>query len=490
MKKHVLSFVIICLSLVSITSNAQVTDTSSIQQSFEQYRQNAIQGYNRYRDQAKKDFEEFLAEAWTSFQCFKGEAGMFSDPKPEQMPAPKTFSGVIDTKGPAVNIDIRSIPRTKHSKSEEYKIPEGKDVLTIRFYGLTLGFHFPASLKAKANSTKEKDVARYYVAMQKNPDVKPLQQELEATMQRLGLNEYGYYLLLRSISEKAFTSRNDCVLFCFYMLHSHGFKARVGRGNESKQLMLLLAIDNSKEVYTLPFFRFNNVKYYTVYGGIDGEDAYSYDEKADDSGLKEIGLDFKQTLDLAACDKKRVLPLTKLNISIEIPYSTSHIRYYEAMPMTVFPIYFKSGLAPEAQQVLAETFGELSKRYNKTQLVDIILNFVQTAFNYKIDEEQFGHEKYFFPEEVIGYPYSDCEDRCALFAWLVRTFAQVEVVGVLYPDHLATGVYFGEGVSLNGTGFDHKGKHYMICDPTYTNASIGSVMPGYTNKKYEVVDIR
>ena len=127
------------------------------------------------------------------------------------------------------------------------------------------------------------------------------------------------------------------------------------------------------------------------------------------------------------------------------------------------------------------------KIYNKVQLVDIILNFVQTAFQYQIDEKQFGREKYFFPEEVIGYPYSDCEDRAALFAWLVKRYTGCEVVGVLYPDHLATAVYFGDGVKVPGKGFDQNGKHFVFCDPTYTNAPIGTIMQKYDGKEYEVV---
>lgn len=487
MKNNTLLLMVLFLAFIPFQVKTQVIDTASNTQSFKDYRKQLFHDYEGFRSEAKKNFEQFLAEAWTEYQSIANQMSIFTNPKPESLPMPKTYSGIIQADAPAVTFDTRNIPR--HSTAEKSVALPGKDVETIKFYGCTLRFHFPETLKIKAKSMKESEVSKYYADMQRKPETKMLRQELETTVQRMGLNEWGYFLLLRSLSEKAFTEMNDRVLFCFYMLHSQGFKARVGRGKESGQLMLLLAIDNSKEVYTIPFFRFNGVKYYTVFGGKDGEDAYSYNEKADDSKLREIGLDFRKTLDMADCNKKRVLELKKADMSIEVPYSTSHLRYYDDLPLTVFPIYFKTGMAPEAQQALAETFGTLGKKYNKVQMTDIILNFVQTSFAYKIDEEQFGREKYFFPEEVIGYPYSDCEDRCALFAWLVRTFAGCEVIGVLYPDHLATGVCFGKDVKLKGKGFDFQGKHYIICDPTYANADIGCVMPKYEGTKYEIIDI-
>ena len=118
-----------------------------------------------------------------------------------------------------------------------------------------------------------------------------------------------------------------------------------------------------------------------------------------------------------------------------------------------------------------------------------MLNFLQTAFAYKIDEQQFGREKYFFPEEVIGLPFSDCEDRSALFAWLVQHFIGYDVIGVLYNDHLATAVCFGDDAQLEGKSVMFNGKRYMVCDPTYGNAAIGTVMPKFANAKYEIVKI-
>lgn len=474
MKKNFRLLIVTLFSTLALGAMGQVnpTDSTHRNNSFDRFRQQVNDEFDLFRLQAQEEFNRFLAEAWTEYECFIGESGIYSNPKPSQLVSPSTKAGKSSTA--TSSYQVQTIPETQRRDAID-PIPVESGMESIRFYGRTLHFHFPEVLRTTAKSIKESDVAKYYKTMSLCNEGKLLHRELTLTVKRLGLNPWGYYLLVRSLAEKAFANNNDRVLFCFYMLHSNGFMARVGRGLKSKQLILLLAIDNKKEVYSLPFFRINGVKYYSVYGGELGEDAYSYNEKADESHLKQVGLDFRNILNLSPCDKERVLQLTLANLKLTLPYSTSNLRYYDDIPLTVFPVYFKCGMNPEAQEALSTTMAELSKRYDKKQLVGILLDFVQNAFAYKIDEDQFGHEKYFYPEEVIGYPYSDCEDRCALFAWLVRKYVGYDVVGILYPDHLATAVCIGE--------------EQLLCDPTYPGAPMGKVYPKYEGKSFEVIPI-
>lgn len=482
---------ILSLILLLLPMGMKAQDDSSYMKSFEQYREDMFKNYNDFLERAQSEFEAFLAQAWSEYQSIASRAGGYAAQKPEVIPSFSVQSGVIDIDAPAFERSI--LP--SEDQSEDRNAIIGPDTkasgsVAINFYGRNMTFNVPQNLRVKSSGIKESQIAKHYTTMRQNDTEHVVQKQLDNAVDQMGLNEWGYFILLRAITEKLFDDANDRVLFSFYMLHSHGFKARVGRGSKSNRLLLLLALDNSKEVYSETFFRINGYKYYIVYGnGQRGESVYSYDEKADHSGLKEIGLDFNKTLNIAACNETRRLHLDKVNMDIELPYSTSHLRYYDEIPTTVFPVYFKTPVANETETVLAEIFATLGKKYNKVQMVDIMLNFVQTAFAYKIDEQQFGREKYFFPEEVIGRPYSDCEDRSALFAWLVSRFTGYDVVGVLYDDHLATGVCFGNDAQLEGVSFTFGGKRYVVCDPTYSNAPIGTVMPKYANTPYEIVKI-
>ena len=113
---------------------------------------------------------------------------------------------------------------------------------------------------------------------------------------------------------------------------------------------------------------------------------------------------------------------------------------------------------------------------------------MQNAFPYKTDDEQFGREKYFFPEETLFYPFSDCEDRSILFAYLVSNLLGLDVVGLEFPGHAATAVRFNSDV--RGDFIDYRNEKYIICDPTYVNANYGECMPQFKTVIPRIVRIR
>ena len=116
------------------------------------------------------------------------------------------------------------------------------------------------------------------------------------------------------------------------------------------------------------------------------------------------------------------------------------------------------------------------------------MKYLQYGFDYATDEEQFGFEKPFFCEENYFYPKNDCEDRAVLFSFLVRYLLGMEVVLIDYPGHLATAVCFKENVS--GASLVHKGKRYVICDPTYVGAPIGVEMPDFAQDDRTVIPLK
>lgn len=493
------------------------------------------QEYQDYIDRMNAEFAEFVAKQWELFDEFKKQQLAFSLPKIEEAPVAvntvserevvteesKEIEYVVETKLPAVTETVNMSYEEKDNDNYELKTRLNKDgavdlpvkeyveekptpvtngtEIILNFYGRQVPLHVSQKLKAKSSGKDEKNVANYFANIAKNrEETKSLWDELTGVVDEFGLNEWGYFCLLRTLSEKMFTNIDDRVLFCFYMLRNEGnFKARVARGKNSDRLTLLIALDNSKEVYSYTFFQFKDdengtrkVKYYTVYGGGKANEAvYSYDFCKQDVDKKEMKLDFTKNLNMGACDVTRTVQLTKKR-SVTLPYNKAHMAYLNDVPMTVFPIYFVNPIAIEAQQVLQDSFNEMRSQYTPTQFIQMLLHFVQTGFEYKTDDAQFGYEKYFYPEEVIGYPYCDCEDRSALFAWLVQKYTNAKVIGLQYEGHVATAVWFGDDANVKGDGFMYGGKKYYVCDPTYINASIGMTMPQFKGKTPKIIKLR
>ena len=89
-------------------------------------------------------------------------------------------------------------------------------------------------------------------------------------------------------------------------------------------------------------------------------------------------------------------------------------------------------------------------------------------------------------EEVFLYPYSDCEDRSALYVRLVQELLGLPMIILAYPDHLTVGVALPQ---TKGGFVRYKSKAYYICDPTgpANSAVVGEVPEGYEDTPFDII---
>ena len=116
---------------------------------------------------------------------------------------------------------------------------------------------------------------------------------------------------------------------------------------------------------------------------------------------------------------------------------------------------------------------------------NMLLNYIQIGFEYEYDDKVWGHDRAFFAEETLYYPYCDCEDRAILYSRLVRDLLGLDVVLVYYPGHMCTAVNFPYGAHGDYIMLD--GKPFTVSDPTYIGAPVGATMPGMDNKGAKVI---
>ena len=144
--------------------------------------------------------------------------------------------------------------------------------------------------------------------------------------------------------------------------------------------------------------------------------------------------------------------------------------------------------APMATEIQNELYPVLRKELaglSEYECVSGILNWVQTGFAYEYDEKVWGHDRTFFAEETLFYPYCDCEDRSVLFTRLVRDLARLDCILIYYPGHLAAAVNFNSNV--NGDYILLNKKKFVVCDPTYIGAPVGVTMPDMNNSSAGVI---
>jgi hypothetical protein len=114
------------------------------------------------------------------------------------------------------------------------------------------------------------------------------------------------------------------------------------------------------------------------------------------------------------------------------------------------------------------------------------MNFTRYAFLYENDQENFGKEKRLAPEETLWQKYSDCDDRAALFFYLVREIYNLPMIVLLYPTHISIAVKFNKPI---GDAIVYKGQKYSICDPTAQTKELamGEIPESISKDGYSVV---
>ncbi len=118
--------------------------------------------------------------------------------------------------------------------------------------------------------------------------------------------------------------------------------------------------------------------------------------------------------------------------------------------------------------------------------VDYLMRFTRYAFLFKQDNQQFGGEKRLSPEQTLLFEQSDCDDRAALFFYLVKEIYNLPMIVLSYPEHVTVAVKFEKPV---GKPILYNGEKYSVCEPTpqKEDLAVGELLPSLLKQQYEVV---
>jgi len=481
------------------------------QETFEEWKEKQEKEYQSFKDERDKEFVKFLKEKWKFVESYGGE-GLYEESKPDELPKADNKEQRTDFSDDSPKVEIPepsadSPGRKDRDKKVQTQKPEPeksagesgeKKASMANFNEARLTFfkeptqwmYDPAmkvSFKAASKKKKEAEIGKFWEKLSKT-QYGPLLDQCESRKQRMKLNDWGYTLMLYNLGGSIYGDDTpEQRLFTWFMLTKSDYNARIGYNENT--LRILLPVRNG--LYNTSYYTINDTKYYSVRLAESDKKAPSlYTYEGSYPGAQEpIDMQFYDTPDFTSNYDEKTLKFTYNGSThkFKIPYNPTLLDFYENYPQTGLRVYFSAPVDEQTSKELLNQLKPLVKDKNETQAVNLILRFVQTAFEYKVDEKQFGREKYMLPEETLYYPYSDCEDRSVLFAYLVRNLTGLEVIGIKYPGHLATAVNFstnpgGDSVTWNGTT-------YTVADPTYVNADIGMSMDKYKNKQPEIIKI-
>lgn len=499
MKKIFLAVIFLCTTALYLnaqpeTQRKEFEEFTRRQEEFKKKMNDDFAQFSKERDSLNREFARQLQQAWEEFEAHQGiECPRKPTPKvqPQYNASPSTNTykemkvqkviGEVQTPSQDIN-SSQEKPATENKSYgqeevlfEEYhqeKI-EGETV-TVDFFGYYLEIIYDKDFVFTMPNNSENSVAAAWEKLSKTQYADLLKQ-LQQLEKDLSLNDWALYQLISNTSDKIFPKKsiNEKRIFQVFMYSQLGYAAKMGRMGSD----IIILIPFKTDIYKLPYYTFKNTKYYLMdCNGNKPQKFYSYSFDLGTNRSK-CNLDINNPIRLPQKNITKSYGKDILPSEISVLCNQNALDFYSTMPMSDLGTYTSSEIDALVSAKLLNALKPFVAGKSEREAASILLAFVQKSFIYTTDEEQFGYEKYFFPDELLYYNNSDCEDRSILFAYLVRKLLNLNAVLVDYPDHVATAVRFNENVA--GDYIKYKGKNYIICDPTYVGAPIGAAMPEY-----------
>lgn len=370
------------------------------------------------------------------------------------------------------------------------KIDEAPDV-RITFYGTPVtvkGFKAPnLSCLATASESTAKSGFEQLTKVQSTQ----LLASLLKWRSDLSLPDWGYVKLVQAVSEKYYgKDTNASRLLHSFLLQRSGYDIRLGLSGN--QLVVLAAVEGG--IYGIGYFPDCGKNYYSLYP--TDSQMHICDFKY--PGEQQISLRFNDVPDFSFSPGAEHTITVKNHPDITLKQQTNQnlIDFYNDYPTgwlgndiyTRWAIYANVPASAQMKQNIYPRLKQALQGKNQYEAVGLLLKVAQ-SFPYEYDDNMWGDDRAFFPDESWHYLKSDCEDHAIHFSRLVRDLIGLNVCLVYYPGHLAAAVEFTDS-KVTGEHIMHNGRKYIFCDPTYFYAGIGIQAPNYVNAEKILIETK
>jgi hypothetical protein len=366
---------------------------------------------------------------------------------------------------------------------------ETYNLSNLDFWGKNISFNYKYPVIQSFKDSGNIDIEAIMAEIgNKTKDVKKIIEETKRDMQ---LSDWLTYQLIRKcanvISPKS-TDFNVYTLTKANLLENLGYSPLIGWDGKS----FLLYIKTNDEIFNLPIKMFQGENYVCI-----NYHDFNYAESLPFASLKlrslnnENGKQFRFSIASIPAfpqDKvtEKILQFQYKSRSYAIPVMVNEEmrNYFTNYPVTSYESQFNIPINNITSASLINNLKVKLKNLPVKKGVELLMYFTRTAFDFANDTEVFGREKRLSPEETLLYEKSDCEDRAALFFYLVKEIYNLPMIVLSYPDHVNVGVELdGKGYTIN-----YNNKSFTVCEPTpqKKNHRIGKIQKDRKSNYYEV----
>jgi hypothetical protein len=356
------------------------------------------------------------------------------------------------------------------------------------FYGTPMKVRWGNAEKFKLNGTSKKDISDAFLELTDKGYTNLVHDCLELRKE-YKLCDWAYYKMLQNIAEKACgKGTNEAIFLQGVLLNQSGYQIRFALEDNTK-LHIMSRMDGFP--YDRGYLTADG-KLFFLMDGCKAKNLTVCDAAYPGEQMMSLGVAEQPELKKNLSDKRTVISRF-VNVSADMQMNKNLMDFYTDYPtsydgkdmMTRWAYYANTPVSPEVKDKVYPQLKQQIGNAPKLMAANMLLNWVQMGLTYAYDEKVWGHDRAFFAEESLFYPFCDCEDRSILFSHLIRDLLDLDVVLVYYPGHLYTAVCFNEDVT--GDYIMVNGRKFTVADPTYYNANVGKTMSKMDNSKAKVI---
>lgn len=363
-------------------------------------------------------------------------------------------------------------------------------LLQVEFYDKYVELQYPEELARRQRIRfEELPLRRLYGEFERRP-YQAFLSNLIRSAQELNLNDWLYAELLREVLSELYQEEPSSPLVTYttyFYLAKSGYDVRLTYRDQQ----LYVNAYTRDVIYEVPMIHENGRKYANI--SARGESAnmrrsiYLLDQRPTPNG-RAFRFELSNWPELMTESRARTVAFQFRGRTYEVSvrYQSGLAELLESYPLVDEYWYLDAPLSPALSQTLVPQLRRMMENLDPRGKLELLVAFTRSGFVYQDDKQSFGANKPMVPDELFFYPYSDCEDRSALFYGLVKALLGAAMIVIAYDDHLTIAV---EAPGLRGDRVKYEGKSFLFCDPTGPQASseIGQIPNGYENRSFEVI---
>lgn len=452
---------------------------------YQEFGEAVRKSYNSFRDECNQKYAEFLRTAW---DWYEGKAPLPLPDDKNPIP-PRPYQSIEQNPISIEPIPIKPVDPTPPPKpiSPVRENPNPiEDSFSVSFYGIICNVRIPQNLQMILSDCKPNSLGDVWGVLCSDELNNTIRDCLETRI-RYNLCDWAYLQFLIELGQQCCVNSNSATFMTAFLYCQSGYQMRLGEDNGH----LVMLFGSKHYIYDLPYFVIEGELFYPISETSDR--IKICDAEFESETPMSLYINAEQIIGPSLTGVRKIISKgdfalsTKSEVPVELIkfYNTYPTSAIDSNPLTRWVLYADAPLSEKTKAILYPSLIEAIGNCSKLDAANKLLNWVQTGFVYEYDDKIWGHDRAFFVEETLYYPYADCEDRSILFSRLVRDLLGLDVALIYYPGHLATAVKFDADVQ--GDAMLINKERYIVCDPTYIGAPVGAQMPGLEYDKAKAI---